>query len=117
MLMLWRSWPISPPHASGAGGELLALDQHDVAPTELRQVIGNGTTDDAAADDDDAGAVGRSTAMKLNPHPRIVGIESRAGSTVARRASPWSSMSKVLPAASKAGSTEAKTRLFFTRCP
>jgi len=42
----------------GAASELLALQQHDVGPAELGEVIGNGTANDAAANDDDAG-VGR----------------------------------------------------------
>ena len=37
-----------------AAGELLALKQHDVAPTELAQVVGDRAADDAAADNDDA---------------------------------------------------------------
>ena len=38
----------------GAAGQPLALEQHDVAPAELGQVIGDRGADDAAADDDDA---------------------------------------------------------------
>ena len=40
-------------------GELLALEQHDVAPAELGEVIGDRAADDAAADDDDTGAGGQ----------------------------------------------------------
>ncbi len=47
-------------HAAGgvpgrAGGELGALDQHEVVPAALGQVIGDAGADDAAADDDDLG--------------------------------------------------------------
>ncbi len=35
-----------------AGGQLLALQQHDVGPAELGEVIGDRTAGDAAADDD-----------------------------------------------------------------
>ena len=38
-----------------AGGQLLALQQHDVGPAELGQVIGDRAAGDAAADDDGAG--------------------------------------------------------------
>ena len=38
----------------GAAGQLLALEQHDVGPAELGQVIGDRTAGDAAADDDGA---------------------------------------------------------------
>ena len=43
----------------GARGELVALDQHRVGPAEMAQVVGDGRADDAAADDDDTGAVGK----------------------------------------------------------
>ena len=38
-----------------AGGELLALEQHDVGPAELGQMIGDRAAGNAAADDDRAG--------------------------------------------------------------
>ena len=38
-----------------AGGELLALKQHDVGPAELGQMIGDGAAGDAATDDDGPG--------------------------------------------------------------
>ncbi len=37
------------------GGELLALDQHDVVPPRLREVVEHRGADDATADDDDLG--------------------------------------------------------------
>ncbi len=40
---------------SGAGGELGTLEQHDVGPAELGEVVEHRTADDAAADDADAG--------------------------------------------------------------
>ena len=43
----------------GAARELLALEQHDVAPAELGQMVGDGAADDAAADDDDPGVLGK----------------------------------------------------------
>ncbi len=43
----------------GAGGELLALQQHHVGDAYLRQVIGQRTADDAAADNDDICAGGK----------------------------------------------------------
>ncbi len=42
---------------AGAAGKLPALEQHHVAPAELGQVIGDARADDAAADDDRAGAL------------------------------------------------------------
>jgi hypothetical protein len=47
-------------HAAGrvpgrARGQLRALDQHDVAPAGLRQVIEHARADDAPSDDHDAG--------------------------------------------------------------
>ena len=39
----------------GAAGELALLEQHDVAPAELGEVVGDARADDAAADDDDFG--------------------------------------------------------------
>ena len=42
-----------------AARELALLEQHDVAPSELRQVVGGRAAGDAAADDDDAGAGGK----------------------------------------------------------
>src|SRR5262245_10322357 len=36
----------------GTACELLALEQHDIAPAELRQVIGDRATDNTATDDD-----------------------------------------------------------------
>ena len=44
---------------SGAAGEAVPLKQHDVAPAELRQVVGDTATDDAAADDDNFSLVGK----------------------------------------------------------
>ena len=37
----------------GSTGQLAPLQQHDVAPAELRQVVRDAAADDAAADDDD----------------------------------------------------------------
>ena len=47
-------------HAAGgmpgrAGGQFGALQQHDIGPAEFRQMIENGTADDATTDDDDLG--------------------------------------------------------------
>jgi len=38
-----------------AGRQLSALEQHDVGPAGLRQVVEHARTDDASADDDDLG--------------------------------------------------------------
>ena len=38
----------------GAGGEAVALEEHDVLPAHVGQVVGDRAADDAAADDDDA---------------------------------------------------------------
>ena len=43
----------------GAAGEALALDQHDVALAQQRQMIGDRGADDAAAHDDDFGLRGQ----------------------------------------------------------
>ena len=42
----------------GARCQLLALDEHHIGPTDLGQVIGDGTSDDATADDDGLGFFG-----------------------------------------------------------
>src|SRR5262249_38731519 len=39
----------------GAGGDLLALEEHQVRPPELREMIGDGTPGDPSTDDDRAG--------------------------------------------------------------
>ncbi len=41
----------------GAGGELVALEEHDVAPAQAGEVVGDAGPDDAAADDDHPGPV------------------------------------------------------------
>jgi hypothetical protein len=41
----------------GAAGQVGALDEHDVAPAELRQPVEDRAAADAAADHDDSGAV------------------------------------------------------------
>ena len=41
----------------GARGQAVALEQDDVLPAHVGQVVGDGAADDAAADDDDAGAI------------------------------------------------------------
>ena len=38
----------------GAGGQLLAFEKHRIGPAKLAQMVGHGTADDAAADDDGA---------------------------------------------------------------
>ena len=43
----------------GARGQPVALEQHDVPDAHVRQVVGDRGADDAAADDDDPGAVGQ----------------------------------------------------------
>ncbi len=43
----------------GAGGELLALQKHDVGPAELGQMIGDRAAGNPAADDDGAGFLGQ----------------------------------------------------------
>ena len=43
----------------GAAGQALALEQHDVGDAELRQVIGDRTAGDSAADDHDVRAIGK----------------------------------------------------------
>ena len=40
----------------GAAAELDPLQQHDIGPAQLGQMIGDAGTDNAAADDDGAGA-------------------------------------------------------------
>ncbi len=42
----------------GACGEGVPLEQHDVGPPEVGQVVRDAAADDAAADDDDAGTIG-----------------------------------------------------------
>ncbi len=43
----------------GARGEAVALQQHDVAPAQVRQMVGDRGADDAAADHDGACAIGQ----------------------------------------------------------
>ena len=59
-----------------AGCELLALQQHDVGPAELGQVIGDGAAGHAAADDDDASFLWKCGFKHgaSHPHAAVVGI-------------------------------------------
>ncbi len=60
MFAVARSCAISPAACQVVpAGQLLAFQQHDVRPAQFRQVVGDGTADDAAADDDDAGMGGQ----------------------------------------------------------
>ena len=69
-----------------AAGQLFAFEQHDVAPAHFGQVISDGTTDDAAANDDGPRVFWQIQSHRLNPHPRIVRIESRSSKD--RRGTP-----------------------------
>ena len=51
----------------GAAGQLAALEDDHIGPAMLRQVVGDATTDDAAADDDDPGVLREWTAHELLP--------------------------------------------------
>ena len=70
-----------------AAGQLLALQQHDVGPAELGEMIGDGAARDAAADDDDAGLGGQGLA-----HARILALAAShmgwAGCTMALQSVP-----------------------------
>ena len=59
-----------------ARGELRALEQDDVVPTQFGQVVGERGAADAAADDHAAGAVGELSARQ--PRPPRAGPRSRA---------------------------------------
>ena len=55
-----RNWPIRPAACQVVPrGQLLALQQHDVGPAELGQMIGDRAAGNAAADDDGAGLGGK----------------------------------------------------------
>ena len=57
-----------------AARQLFALEQNDVAPTELAQMVGNGAADDAPAHDDDPRTSGKIDGHQLTPHPQITRI-------------------------------------------
>ena len=52
----------------GARGQPVALEQHDVLPAHVGQVIGDRAADDAAADDDDARLAGSEPPRGLSVH-------------------------------------------------
>ena len=51
----------------GARGEAIALEEDDVLPAHVAEVIGDGAADDAATDDDDAGALGKDRCGHCRP--------------------------------------------------
>src|SRR5262249_29225547 len=55
----------------GAARELLALEQQHALLAELRQVVGDGAADDAAADDDDLGLGGEHGGHGCFRMPRV----------------------------------------------
>ena len=71
----------------GARGQLGALDQHDVRPAELGQVVENRTADDAAADHHHAGMGfhGTSSQRICARKPRLVGKFTSEGDRKRRR--------------------------------
>ncbi len=56
----------------GAGRESVTLNQDDVGPAGVGEVVGHGGADDSATDDDDARPVGQ-----LNSHPDTVAADNR----------------------------------------
>ncbi|CAB4969795.1 unannotated protein [freshwater metagenome] len=56
----------------GAGGEPIAFEEHDVAPAEVAEVVGDGGADDAAADDDDACALRQVRGSRVGVHAAIL---------------------------------------------
>ena len=62
-------------------GQLVALEQQDVAPAQLGQVVGDAGADHAAADDDDLGA-GREVAASSQQRGCGGGSEGAAGASV-----------------------------------
>ena len=68
-----------------AAGQRTLLEEHDVGPPELGQVVGDAAADDPAADDDHAGALGRAGGHDGSPLP-----EAAASSSDSRRLLPSS---------------------------
>ena len=58
----------------GPRGQPLALQQHDVGPAELGQVVGDAAADDASADHDHAGPVGQRIRHVVPPVVRAVSV-------------------------------------------
>ena len=56
----------------GAGGQALALEQDDVGPPELGQVVGHAAADDASADHDHACPIGQRLRHVVPPLARAV---------------------------------------------
>ena len=69
----------------GAGGELLALQQHDVGPAELGQMIGDRAAGNAAADDDGAGLCGERAHAALSLGSMATKRFSRVAASAGRR--------------------------------
>ena len=66
-----RSCPTRPGRVERrAAGQLGAVDQHDVGPPELGQVVGDAGAADAAADDDDRRGRRQRTTGRLLGHER-----------------------------------------------
>src|SRR5262249_56346534 len=54
----------------GAGGDAVALEEHDVFPAHVGEVVSDRAADDAAADDDDAGALGQDDFSHSGKHTK-----------------------------------------------
>lgn len=61
----------------GAGGELLALQQHHIGDALLGEVIGDRAADDTAADDHDIGALGQGPGHGRDPEGEVVNSSNR----------------------------------------
>ena len=85
----------------GARGEPVALEQHHVLPAHVGQVVGDRAADDAAADDDDARALGQDRVAHAadstrrargSPSPRRAGMVQATRAEAAKadeRQAPW----------------------------
>ncbi len=68
-----------------AAGQLVAVEQHDVALAELREVVGDRGAADAAADDHDARAVGQLAGRTIASAPAAASQRSKLGPAIAAR--------------------------------
>ena len=63
----------------GACGEFMLLEQHDVGPAQVRQVVGDAAAGHAATDDHRARPVGKSLSLLTGGTPRASSPTRRSG--------------------------------------
>ena len=91
-----------------AGGQPVALQQHDVLPAHMRQVVGDRRPDDAAADDHDTRAI-RQHRSSHRHHPQIIPQFTCIRSALKRNRRSWLTQCRRPPA-----QIAVRTRVWFT---